>query len=732
MPARKPKPPLEPRLEVQPKIAEFIAPAPQMPLLLESLWRRRLVFLVCAVAFPALAAVAVRHMPQRFTATGTLYYEAADYAALDLQSILRAEPATDAVMASQAELVRGLDGVAAVTDKLGLAPLPEFNPSLRPPGILDQVLARIAPSWVTPRGVEGTGAGRDRVLAAVRAAAAVEVPRGSRVMAVSFTATDPVLAANAVNLLMQHYLDDQLAAKFAAAGRADDWLRTRAGELRQEVQRQEDAIATYRAQHSLTEGVQASLDTEQASRLSALLTDAKSALAQSEGRLLAASGKAGPVAQAQIAPSVASLRLQAGQLAALVQASQSRYGPNHPDGIALRSQLDEANRAVEAEISRASAAIQSEVQANRSKVAALEDEIGRTQQTLGQSSQDRIALDAMQRNADAARSLLQVLLQRQQQITERTAIERPDARIVSLALPPSQPSEPKVLLIMAFAAAAGVLTGAAAAYGLEAYDTSLRSGEDSRAWFGLPCFGLLPEIGRRQLGGLRVEDYAARKPLSPFVEQVRTLHASLGFRGQRPQIVVITAARSAEGKTATALSLGRVMAIGGTRVLLLDCDIREPSLSKRLGAESEAGLTDLLQGYSVLDQVVRQDAHSPAHFIPAGSPVANSMALFLSDGMTALLGAARLHFDLIVMDAPPVMALSDARAVSRLADACVLCVRWRHTPRRVVRHALDLLKDAGAAVQGLILTRVDTAAHRRAGFADSDLYHPRLGGYFAE
>jgi capsular exopolysaccharide synthesis family protein len=170
--------------------------------------------------------------------------------------------------------------------------------------------------------------------------------------------------------------------------------------------------------------------------------------------------------------------------------------------------------------------------------------------------------------------------------------------------------------------------------------------------------------------------------------------------------------------------------MAGERVLVLDCDVREPALGRLLQADAASGLTDVLLGFAKLAEVVRQDDLTGLRYIPAGSPQADSAALFTSAAMGALLAAARQHYDLILLDAPPALAMADARLVSRLADATVLCVRWRQTPRTVVAHALDLLAEAQAHVCGLVLTRVDARQHGRSGYADADIYTPRYGGYF--
>jgi capsular exopolysaccharide synthesis family protein len=732
------------------RVAERIAPTPgrlpdaaaetafRLAPVLAALRRRQQVFLGCALLVPLLTAVAVGRMVPHYTAVGAVVFEPGEYAARELQSILRSDPATDAVLNSQVEIVRSLSAAAELLDKLNLAERAEFNADLRRPGVLARIgraVASVPPiAWFVggPASPTAPEAKRARLLQAVQSAIGVQVVRGSQVLQVSFSSTDPVLAATAANLVMQYYIDQQLESKFEAVRRASAWLEGRVADLRQEVRDAEDRIAAYRASQGLFQGVQAGIDTEQISRLTADLVQARADLAHVEGRLKAARGHAGAADQAAVAPSVAQLRAQQDQLAAQLQAVMVRLGPNHPEALGLEHQLAEMSRAVNAEVARTVAAAEADLRASRARVSALEAALQRSHQQVDTSAQAQVPLNAMQREADAARGLLATVLERMQQTTQQTAIEKADARIISRALPPAGPSFPKPTLMVGLAAVCGLMLGGTLAYVLELIDNSLHSGEDGRRWFGLPCFALLPELTSRQLGRLRVDEYVAYKPLSPFAEQLRALRAGLFLGGLSPVVVAITAARPAEGKTALALALGRSCAMAGERVLVLDCDVREPALGRLMKADAESGLTDVLLGFAQLQDVVRPDELTGLRYIPAGSPQADSAALFTSAALTALLVAARQHYDLILLDAPPALAMADARLVSRLADATVLCVRWRQTPRAVVSHALDLLAEAQAHVCGLVLTRVDARQHGRAGYADSDIYTPRYGGYFHE
>ena len=195
--------------------------------------------------------------------------------------------------------------------------------------------------------------------------------------------------------------------------------------------------------------------------------------------------------------------------------------------------------------------------------------------------------------------------------------------------------------------------------------------------------------------------------------------------------------------TRDVLALARSAALSGERVLLIDCDIRRPSLAYRLRADNSKGLSDLLRGKAELRDVLHADhlgvrAGSSAtetsvggmHFLPAGKPSGDAFGMFMGPEMARLLTEARREYGLIVLDSPPVQAITEARVLAAVADATILCVRWRATPRDVVRYSLELLEDAHAHVAGVVLTRVDPKAHVRSGYADAEAYHRRHKAYY--
>lgn len=283
---------------------------------------------------------------------------------------------------------------------------------------------------------------------------------------------------------------------------------------------------------------------------------------------------------------------------------------------------------------------------------------------------------------------------------------------------------------MAAATAAAVFLGLLLVYILQLTDSTLHSGEEIRLLTGLPCFALIPEVGRRALGHLKIQDYVVRRPLTAFAEQVRSLRVGVSLDVDHPQIITVTGAGPGDGKSLLTLALGRSAALDGERVLAIECDVRQPTFQQRLAGDQMPGLLDVLRGEAKWPDAVQTDQITEMKFIAAGRPGSDVLGLFLSDQMRQLLNEAREQYDLVLLDAPPVQAMTEARVAAALSDATLLCIRWRSTNTKTLLHTVEALNDAHATVIGTVLTRVDPRVHLRSGHADAAVYHRRYKAYF--
>ncbi|HQT46787.1 MAG: hypothetical protein B7X08_05410 [Acidocella sp. 20-63-7] len=688
-------------LAAQPALAEQL-------LALRRRWR---LILAVTLLIPGLTALSFLILPVSYTATGILLY---DPASAQLPGS-PANPAAiadaqneDALTASQGEIIASLPTARALATQLNLATRPEFAPNRHFP--FD--LLGHAPAT-------GTDATAQETLRAL----SVSVLPGSHILTVAFTSTDPVLSAQAANLAMQLYLNHARDQSFATLSDAQSWLDTHAADIQSQLNATETQLAQARAAAGIVPGAQASLTTETASHLAASLVQAQADLAMNQARLDAASGGDAAAANAAIAPNLLPLRKEQADLSAQVQSLSGEYGPDYPALRASRAQLAVIRAEIGAETARELDAARAEVAADRAEITTLQAALA-SARTLSQTEDAESApIRALEQRADAGRDMLRAMTLQADQLAQEASLTKPDARILSAAAPPSSPSAPHRSLILDASLLLGFCAGLLLAGLMEALDTSLRSGDAVRGQLGLSCLALVPEVAAPHTAMLDA-------PFSLYAEQLRALRTGLGFTPGQGRVLAITAARPGEGKTTLTLALARALASSGLRVLAIDGDIRQPSFDLVFATAGALGLTDHLAGLASLEEILRPDPLSPLKIIPAGTQAKAALSLFLSPKLPHSLDLMRAAFDVVLLDVPPVFALAEGRVLARLADSALLCIRWGHTPARVVQAAITLLRETGATLSGAALTRVNVKAHGHSGFPDAEAYQPRYGGYF--
>ncbi len=679
-------------------------PAPAVAEQLRGVIARQLWMIIIPVLLvPALGFLAVSRMPMLYIATGTVIYDPAGYAPEVLQSILKSDPTTDTVVASQGAILASLSIAHRVAMDLDLGHQPGFGsrPNLPPAErslMLDtQVLRAIA---VTP-------------------------VDDSRVFAVSFTSRNPVLAAAVTNKIMDLYLADQLGFKIAALWAANQWMENRAGSLRDKLLAQEAAIARYRQRNGLIAGVQAGIGTEELSTLGDDLMRAENDLATARAqRDVSPRGS-------DLAQNVVASRLQEAQAQANLDAALAHLGPNHPEVRALREQLDALRAAAGAETAAARAGVMTDAQAAASRLSTLRNNLVTLQRESAREADAEVPLQAMEQDADATRMLLQTLLARMDQTTQQEAIETPDSRILSRAEPPSKPSSPHGALLMAASVLAGLVTAAALAWARETMATTFRTETEVQSMLRLPCVGAIPTL-RVPLGlnggGIRGQWMEAlAKEGSMAGRQLAQLRGRLRVTAACPRLLTVTSTRPGEGKSCLALALARSAARAGERVLLVDCDLARRNLSHMMGTIEAPGLTDLLADRADTQGLVHRDEFSGLAFLSAG-PIEDQRRLSHLAARASTEGWRR-DYDLIVLDGPPVLASADALLLAEMAEGILFCIRWNHTPRRLAAHARGLLGPQTGRSLGVVLTRVGARSRSLRGFPEAEIASGRYAAY---
>jgi capsular exopolysaccharide synthesis family protein len=238
-------------------------------------------------------------------------------------------------------------------------------------------------------------------------------------------------------------------------------------------------------------------------------------------------------------------------------------------------------------------------------------------------------------------------------------------------------------------------------------------------------------VGQRKRRG-RVPDYIRDKPVSRFAEVLRNLRGRLKLNAPFAKVIMITSALSGEGKTSTAMSLARTMALSGDRVLLIDCDLRHNALGSSIETPPKGGLFELLTTEIKEQDVMVRDAVPGLDIIPIIESKFTPVDIFNGDRMEKMLNKWRHKYTYIILDTPPILYVADAHALAALADIVLLVARWKSTPRQAVQLAIEWLSDHGIVLYGVILTRVKVQSRSLLGYRDPNYFYSKQENYYAE
>ncbi|HZB93331.1 MAG TPA: polysaccharide biosynthesis tyrosine autokinase, partial [Stellaceae bacterium] len=367
--------------------------------------------------------------------------------------------------------------------------------------------------------------------------------------------------------------------------------------------------------------------------------------------------------------------------------------------------------------------------ASRARETSLRQAIGGLQQSSIEQDQAMVQLQELERDAEANRTLYETFLSKFKQTSALEDIQQADARIVTRAIPPLTPSYPNKSMLASFAVVVSVFIGIAIAFLIERMDNGFRTTEQIEKLLGLGTLGLVPAVMRSE----PPQETVLTRPTSQYSEAVRSIRTALRYSDidHPPKIVLVTSSLPSEGKTVFATSLARSVARSGARSLLIDCDLRRPGVAKLLGVDSEPGVLGLFAEESGQDRVISVDKLSGMHFIPSGGGSANPQDLLSSQHMRAFLERMRSRYDLIVIDAPPVLAVSDPIILSHIVDTTIFLVRWEKTPRVIVQGAIKLLRANGGTLAGVVISRINARRHATYGYGDAAYYYGRYSNYYS-
>lgn len=614
-----------------------------------------------------------------------------------------------------------------VIRELNLERTPEFRIS---PGLFSNTEAKGEQDLP----LEETRFRREKVLRRFKSNLAVSAAAGSRLISVSFLSTDPELAKSVLNQLLSDFVDYNDNVRYAAAKDDEGWLSKQLVDLKTNVeQTQQRAAALQRqtgiygagsdASHDLVlarlEALNQELTGAEQNRIvkEAILREVQHSNPEAISNLSGNAGQAGSPGSVNALALIQSLRQQEATLSSQLAELSSKFGSKYPRVIETNVQLLAVRRDIDAESNRLTARAQSDYGAALAQENALRSQFDEQKQLAGHANDLSIQYLIANREALSSRDLYEHLLEKLKEVGIMAGIHDTNIDIIDHAHVGASPASPNTLLTLGSGLAGGLLLGICVIFLRDSLDRSIREPDSVRRITGKPLLGEIPLASSVNFfdskDGSELELWKAAKlwPASAFTEAFRSVRTSLPrfLAGGKHKVILVTSASRAEGKTTVVFNLAGVLAQQGSRVLVIDADLRRRGLTTLLGLSSSEGLSNLLTAQSVtLESVIRTDG--PLDVLPAGALVANPSELLSSSGIRSLLLTLRETYDYVLIDSVAVISLTDTVALSQTVDAVILVCRAAVTSSSTFQRAFNLLTESSVQILGVVFNAIDVKA----------------------
>jgi Mrp family chromosome partitioning ATPase len=687
--------------------------------------RNARLIITIAIAMTLVALLLAWVLPVRYQGSSIVMLNAHKMKLTGLEDAGPSIPPDSSTVRSEIDVIKSRSVIDRVIKDLGLAEDRDFVPG---PSWTDRFFA----SEKDKEELEN----RARRICAEKLQKNLDVANDGRSFTIGINYFDhnAARAAQIANAFADEYLVDQLEVKFDLMQRANAWLAERIENLRTQVSNAEKAVADYKAAHNLEQVKDQTVAQQQLSAVSIQITQASAELSQTQARMKAIKGGTSNGMEASSAVLASPLIQQLKQQEAEVRRKEAdlamRYGDRHPALIDARNELSSIRGKIGEEIHKFDLGLQNDVLVAQAKLDSLNDQLKKLRAENGVGNQAMVTLRQLEREAAASRTLYEGFLNRSKSITEQQEMHMADARIIAHAEIPLKPVFPNPMMFWILGLVLGLVLGFMVALLLEYMDRGFRTLDMIEKVHGVSGLGGTPALNlpARQ----SIANYVLEKPLSAYSEAIRGIYTSIVFSNvdAKPKVIMITSSLPDEGKTSFAISFARVLAKSGSKVLLIEADMRRPRIQAVLGANKNKipDLAAVLAQTATFEDALQKDP-SGAHVIVSASKTPNPHDLLSSHQMGHLVEKARAKYDVIIIDTPPIMAVADAAAVGKLVDTTVYVVRWAETPRETVGEGLKLAKNYNIRLAGIVMTQIDMREQKSFGY--SGYYDDKYKGYYS-
>ncbi|MFQ1702131.1 GumC family protein [Loktanella agnita] len=672
------------------------------------LWRGKLWIVLCgALALCAGIYYAVGLATPIYTTHATVALESRQNQVVDIESVVSGISGDQVAINTEVEVLRSRRLIGKVVADLNLTQDPEFNHTLRTPswvsldGITGAVKEDILGQTVIPRTYSDQTI-TDSVINNLLDQISVSNVRQSYVFHISAFSESPEKSAQIANRLAELYVEDQIALKFEKTAEATEWLTDRVAELQISLETSESELKEFSNNTNL-------ISPEGLVALNRQLKDMRERLTDLTGTFARLDARVSRLKTAQ----------ETGDLARMAEAADT------PEFALL---LANANTVATQDLFRSQyAALVSDAELERSRAqtqrAAVNLSVVELERSIDIQSDELVALQQLQREAEASRLIYEFFLNRLKETSVQQGLQQAESRILSSAIVPVGPSSPRMSLIFILSLLLGLFGGSVMVLLREFSQNTFRLAEDLEAKTGYDVIGQVPKIPARKRKN--VVQYLHDKPNSAAAEAIRNLRTSLLLANldRSPKVIMSTSSVPGEGKTTQSIALALNLAGLGKKVLLVEGDIRRRVMTEYFDIPKKYGFLSVILDEISLAEAVTTVPDMKFDVLVGETSQTNAADIFSSERFGTFLDTLRAEYDFVIIDTPPVLAVTDARIIGRWVDTTIYTVRWDQTSHRQVVSGLKALEQVNVKVAGLVLGQISAQGMKRYGYDNS------YGGY---
>jgi succinoglycan biosynthesis transport protein ExoP len=697
--------------------------------------RRRLLLIVVIVAavVPAGEYLALKLVPALYASTATIIIDTRKYQMFEHTTMVGDKTIDAAALESQLEILKSENVLLEVVRKLHLAEDPEFGKPI--PSALGSLL------FTSPATASDYDRER-RALSVLGKQLTVRRLGPTYVIEITYRSRNAERAAEVANAIGEVYIGEQLQGNYDATRRASTWLEGRLKELTDQASEAQRAVVDFKGKNNIVDAGNGRLMYEQQlTEVNTQIIPARERAAEAAARLqrveeILNSDSEDATINSAVADSLKSdvvtkLRTQYLELANREVEWSARYGANHLAVVNLRNQMHQIRNSLRDELKRVAETYKSEYDIARQHETSLKKDLAGVTAEIETANRARVRLSELESTAQSYRSLYDNFLQRYMESVQQQTFPITEAKLITKAAPPKDKDFRKTLLAVAAVPGGALALAVAIAILLELMDRAIRSGKQAETALQTNCLALIPLLektgkekrswfkqrskraapsGRTVARGTGPIWHAVEEPFSPLSEAVRSIKLAVDQQcGQACKIVGLTSSLPDEGKSTVAVSLAQGIAMAGSRVVLLDCDLRHPSLSAALSPGASSGFVDVISGEVALSDAIWKDSETGMAFLPAGttSQLAQSSEVLASVAAKKVLDSLRDQYDYVIVDLSPLVPIVDVRATSHLVDCYLLVVEWGRTRVEMAQRALADAPSVQENLLGVVLNKTD-------------------------